>query len=87
MSHIADRSRTGAEVNQNERVCDDCGDHNPVWFAPSRVWNLIVGGPEAQGDPGGFICPVCFIERAEAKGHLVAWRLVPEFGPLAELPE
>lgn len=62
-----------------ESVCMDCGGLNPVWFAPNDVWNLVIGGPEAKDDPGGFYCPVCFIRRAEAAGiKPTAWELKPE---------
>lgn len=60
-------------------ACDDCGIANPTWFAPSPLWNLVMGGPEATDDPGGFICPACFIVRAEKAGvYPSAWRLEPE---------
>lgn len=60
-------------------LCQDCERKNPVWFAPSPLWNLVMGGPDAKGDPGGFICPNCFIKRAEAAGVTpTAWVLQPE---------
>lgn len=53
--------------------CGDCGVANPVWFAPSPLWNLVMGGPD------GIVCPLCFIKRAEAKGiKQSAWQLMPE---------
>lgn len=59
--------------------CDDCGIPNPTWFAPSPLWNLVMGGPDATDDPGGYICPACFIVRAENAGVCPsAWRLEPE---------
>jgi hypothetical protein len=61
--------------------CDDCGRANPVWFAPSPLWNLVVGGPDATDDPGGIVCPICFIEKAEAAGIMPsdgAWLLTNE---------
>ena len=55
-------------------ICQDCGGDNPVWFAPSPDWNLVLGGPEAKGDPGGMLCPNCYIRRAEAAGlRPTAW--------------
>lgn len=64
---------------RSEKICDDCNGHNPVWFAPNGLWNLVMGGPDAKGDPGGCICPVCFIKRAEAAGQLpTGWELRPE---------
>jgi hypothetical protein len=70
---------TGFDPSRCENRCDDCGGVNPVWYAPNALWNLVVGGPEAKGDPGGFICPGCFIARAEASGiRPTAWELRPE---------
>jgi hypothetical protein len=70
---------TGFDPGRCESRCDDCHGTNPVWFAPNALWNLVIGGPEAKGDPGGFICPVCFIARAEAGGmRPTAWELRPE---------
>lgn len=69
----------GFDPARGESVCIDCGGHNPVWFAPNNVWNLIIGGPEALDDPGGLYCPNCFIARAETAGLVpTAWELRPE---------
>jgi hypothetical protein len=63
----------------SELQCQDCHGANPVWFAPNRLWNLVMGGPSAMGDPGGIVCPGCFILRAEAAGVVpTAWELRPE---------
>lgn len=60
-------------------LCDDCSQPNPVWFAPSPIWNLVMGGPDASDDPGGIVCPNCFIQRAEQGGLVpTAWVLTPE---------
>lgn len=48
--------------------CQDCDAENPVWFAPNADWNLAMGGAEAAGDPGGVVCPNCYIRRAEMAG-------------------
>jgi hypothetical protein len=54
--------------------CQSCGGPTLVWFAPNDLWNLVMGGPEARDDPGGFMCPNCFIRRAEAAGIVpTAW--------------
>lgn len=54
-------------------ACRDCGIDNPVWFAPNEVWNAVMG------DHTGFLCPRCFIVRAEASGLVpTAWVLTPE---------
>lgn len=45
---------------RGEGPCMDCGTlDNPIWFAPSELWNRVVGSPN------GFLCPWCFIVRAE----------------------
>jgi hypothetical protein len=70
------------QASTGDRVCDDCGQNNPVWFAPVALWNRVVGGPEAKGDPGGVLCPICFIRRAEGAGvRPTAWIVQPEEGP------
>lgn len=51
-----------------DRNCQDCGADNARWFAPSKLWNLVMGGPQATDDPGGVVCIPCFIGRAEAAG-------------------
>jgi hypothetical protein len=60
-------------------ICDACGRDAEVWYAPSPLWNLVMGGPEATDDPGGMLCPGCFIDRAESAGiKPTAWVLQPE---------
>lgn len=67
-----------------EALCQDCAGPNRVWFAPSPLWNLVMGGPEAKGDPGGIVCPMCFIRRAEEAGIVpTAWVVAPEAAPIA----
>jgi hypothetical protein len=67
----------------SEIQCDDCGGANPVWFASNELWNRVMGGPHAKDDPGGIVCPGCFILRAEDEGIVpTAWELRPE-----ELPQ
>lgn len=69
-----------------DRKCDACHRANPVWFAPSPLWNIVIGGPEATDDPGGVLCPICFIEKAEAAGIMPAtgaWLVTKE--PAASL--
>lgn len=59
--------------------CQDCGVDNPVWFTPSGLWNRVMGGPDARDDPGGLVCPICFMKRAEKAGVVpTAWVLTPE---------
>jgi hypothetical protein len=67
------------EAPPSSSRCGNCGSINPVWFAPNVLWNLVIGGPEATDDPGGILCPACFIERAESRGIApTAWELRPE---------
>lgn len=62
-----------------DQVCQECGGPNPVWFAPNELWNRVMGGPDATGDPGGVLCPACFIAKAEEHGQCpTAWVLTPE---------
>ena len=66
--------KTGVELH-----CDDCQSPYAVWFAPNPIWNLVMGGPDAKGDPGGMLCPRCFTLRAEAAGvKPTAWEVKPE---------
>lgn len=62
-----------AESVRGEQTCHRCRAPNPVWFAPSPLWN------ECQGE-FDVLCPICFIDLAAAKGHTkAAWFLTPEF--------
>lgn len=49
--------RTWAPADGDAR-CQACGRENPVWFAPSPVWNRVVGSRY------GVLCPTCFLQRA-----------------------
>jgi hypothetical protein len=40
--------------------CQQCGNPNPVWRAPHRVWNAVVGG-DPDREAGGVLCPTCFL--------------------------
>lgn len=57
-----------------EAACSECKNANPVWSAPSELWNEVMGGPD------GIVCPTCFAARAEAMGIRPVW----SFAPLAE---
>lgn len=82
MSEHSAEKDTGSEsdagrVTGVELHCDDCQQPYGVWFAENAVWNLVMGGPEAKGDPGGMLCPRCFTVRAEVVSQQTAiWRLV-----------
>lgn len=47
--------------------CQACGEKYPAWRAPNELWNLVMGGPDAKGDPGGMLCPTDFLRAAELK--------------------
>jgi len=57
--------------------CQECGGENPVWFAPHDLWNRVMGGEDCKDDPGGILCPVCFIRRAEQVGIKEIWWVGP----------
>lgn len=65
------------ETRGGDGPCEDCGKPYPPWSAPNEVWNVVLGGPDANDDPGGMLCPTCFAVRAERAGHAHIWRLVP----------
>jgi hypothetical protein len=46
------------ERNTSTSICQDCGGPNPVWFAPTELWNLVMSpdGEVHTGDPGGIVC-------------------------------
>ncbi|ALJ12580.1 hypothetical protein [Sphingopyxis macrogoltabida] len=77
--HSATPASAVDETDKGSLTCDECARINPVWFAPNDIWNRAVGGAGAKDDPGGILCPNCFIARAEAAGIVPpAWRLAPE---------
>lgn len=57
-----------------EDFCQKCKRPNVVWFAPSPLWNAAV---RAANEPE-ILCPVCFIQLAEAIGVSTAWFVAPE---------
>ena len=61
--------------NVGDMQCHECGDHNPIWFAPHDIWNRVVGGPDATDDPGGVLCPNCFLKKAGAVFPNTVWKL------------
>jgi len=64
-------------VLAGDRLCGACMAANPIWFTDSPLWNRVVGGPRAKGDPGGVLCPACFMARADhALGEQV-WTVLP----------
>lgn len=68
---------------QDDTVCQDCGHNNPPWYAPDHIWNTTMAptntNTNTTDDPGGMVCPSCFIDRAHTKGtDPIAWVLLPE---------
>lgn len=64
-----------------ESVCQICDGVNPVWFAPSPLWNKVMrysDGKDTQ-ERYQFVCPNCFIKEAEAIGiNPTGWELKEE---------
>lgn len=60
----------------DEAICDRCGGKNPIWVAPSPLWNEVIRGGDINGSEiYQFICPNCFIILAEEKHIAQGWRL------------
>lgn len=51
-------------LEDGDSRCQRCGKPNPTWFAPSRLWNAVVGG-DPDREAGGVLCPTCFCADAE----------------------
>ena len=66
------------DINKGDWSCQECKGLNPLWWAPSDVWNLVMGGPGAKDDPGGVLCPTCFMHKAFKAGVRVVWSVRPE---------
>lgn len=64
-----------AEDRGGDGPCRDCGKRYPPWHTDNAIWNLVVGGPDATDDPGGLLCPTCFLVLAETSGLRRVWRL------------
>lgn len=41
--------------NTGDRICENCGDTNVVWYTDNETWNTLHPGG------GGILCPRCFI--------------------------
>ena len=59
-----------------EMPCQECGGPNPAWFAPHELWNRVMGGPDAKDDPGGIVCPLCFMQKLPD----AIWKIEPMKG-------
>lgn len=62
-----------AEEAHPEDFCKKCGRPNIVWFAPNSLWNKVV---RVNNHPG-VLCPICFVELAEAIGIREVWKVAP----------
>lgn len=62
-----------------EAICVRCRGTNPVWTAPSPLWNEVMRGGDINGREqyDGIVCPSCFANLAEEAGIAKGWRLVP----------
>ena len=81
--HDKDPTPDPAPYHQGGRVmpelqCDDCQQPYAIWFAPNDIWNSTMGGPDATDDPGGMLCPRCFMLRAETS---TPWEVRPKVAP------
>lgn len=63
-----------------ESYCHRCGGPNFTWSAPSPLWNHVMRGGSIDGpwQWDEIICPVCFVQLAEAAGMASSWRLYAE---------
>lgn len=57
-----------------EDFCKKCGRPNIVWFGPNAIWNQAV---RAANEPE-ILCPVCFVQLAEAVGLGGVWKVAPK---------
>lgn len=60
------------EDRHPEDYCHCCGGPNPSWYAPSPLWNRVMGYPDQAYD--GIVCPPCFAVLARAVGIDGTWR-------------
>ena len=62
----------------DEGTCEKCGRENIIWFTENPLWNSCA--TDADGKEWHFLCSMCFVRIAEAKGlvKVKVWRLVPE---------
>lgn len=61
-----------------ESICDMCRGTNPVWTAPSPLWNEVMRGGDINGREmyRGIVCPSCFANLATETGIAGGWRLI-----------
>lgn len=66
--------------------CQECGRTYVPWFTDNWLWNHVIGGPSETSDPGGYLCPRCFMVRAEQVYPTLIWRVFPEWSPRRVTP-
>lgn len=61
-----------------EAICVRCGGTNPVWTAPSPLWNEVMRGGDINGREqyAGIVCPSCFANLGTEAGIAGGWRLI-----------
>lgn len=55
----------------DESTCQACGGHNPVWWTTNPAWNEVAGAESGLH----FLCPTCFIKRADDGTRI--WAVIP----------
>ena len=82
------------QPSDGDTKCQQCHEPNGAWFADNELWNAVVSDRVAdwlagevlpQNDPGGCLCPRCFMLLAAERGVDVVWRLMPEWSGRAHL--
>ena len=60
----------------SESICQRCGGLNPVWTAPSPLWNFVMRGGSISGiETYSVVCPSCFAILAEiAESGATLWK-------------
>jgi hypothetical protein len=66
--------------------CQECERTYVPWFTDNWLWNHVMGGPNCTSDPGGYLCPRCFMVRVEQVSPGLVWRLFPEWSPSRVTP-
>lgn len=79
---LVPRATAGAVGDHRpESRCHCCGGPNPIWSAPSPLWNAVMrGGSISNADEfDGIVCPTCFARLAETRGIAgPTWRFFPD---------
>lgn len=74
------------EPSDGDSRCQECDRTYVPWFVDNWLWNHVIGGPDCTSDPGGYLCPRCFMVRAEQVYPGLVWRVFPEWSPTRLLP-